>query len=93
MLHFCYAVGRKLVKEMFGLDEGDLWHQCHLDLALHNGLVITPTGLAIFVCGEASSVRACLRHLHLSIGIGNGIGEDATCFLEVLLACNISQSD
>ena len=52
-----------------------------------------PTGLAIFVCGEASSVRVCLRRLHLSIGIGNGIGEDATCFLEVLLACNISQGD
>lgn len=78
---------------MFGLDEDDLWHQCHLDLALHNGSVITPTGLAIFVCGEASSVRVCLRCLHLSIGIGNGIGEDATCFLEVLLAFNILQGD
>ena len=46
-----------------------------------------PTGLAIFVCGEASSVRVCLCGLHLSIGIG----EDAACFLEVLLACNISR--
>ena len=29
----------------------------------------------MFVCGEASSVRVCLRHLHISIGIGDGIGD------------------
>ena len=33
-----------------------------------------PTGFAMFVCSEASSVRVRLRRLHLSIGIGDGVG-------------------
>ena len=52
-----------------------------------------PTGFAMFVCGEASSVRVHLQCLHLSVGISDAIGEDASCFLEVLLACNISVLD